>query len=175
MNRFVKDKNGSRFRSQSGGAGFNRFRSKSGRTGFSKDRSRLRSQSGGAGFNRYRSKSGGAGFSKDRTGSQPKQKSELAKDVEEIKKKMNEMMAVLDELKKAKANCVNHFVEEEYEVNVRFVDEAKGMNMIVNSGAPVSIVTIKWMEKYLKNMQVKKEEITENDIRESLEWGRIFI
>ena len=46
-----------------------------------KDRngSRFRSQSNGAGFNRFRSKSGGAGFSKDRSGSQPKQKSELAK------------------------------------------------------------------------------------------------
>ena len=84
MNRYVKDRNGSRFRSQSSGAGFNRFRSKS----------------------------GGAGFSKDRTGSQPKQKSELAKDVEEIKKDMKEMKTLLDELKKAKANCVNHFVAE---------------------------------------------------------------
>ena len=87
----------------------------------------------------------------------------MAKEVEEIKKKMNEMMTVLDELKKAKANCVNHFVEEEYEVNVRFVDEAKGINMIVDSGAPVSIATSKWMEKYLKTMEVKREEITEKE------------
>ena len=119
-------------------------------------------QSNRAGFNRYRSKSGGAGFSKDRSGSQPKQKSELAKDVEEIKKDMKEMKKMMDELKKAKANCVNHFVEEEYEVNVRYVDEAKGMNMIVDSGAPVSIATSEWMEKYLNNMEVKKEETTEN-------------
>ena len=80
--RYVKDRNGSRFRSQSGGAGFNRYRSKSGGTG-------------------------------DRSRSQPRQKSELANDEEVIKKKMNEMMAVLNELKKAQANCVNNFVEEE--------------------------------------------------------------
>ena len=30
VNRYVKDRNGSRFRSQSGGAGFKRYRSKSG-------------------------------------------------------------------------------------------------------------------------------------------------
>ena len=47
--------------------------------------------------------------------------------MEEIKKDMKEMKTLLDELKKAKVNCVNHFVEEEYEVNVRIVDEAKGM------------------------------------------------
>ena len=67
----------------------------------------------------------------------------MAKEVKEIKKKMNEMMTVLDKLKKTKVNCVNHFVEEEYEVNVRFVNEAKGMQMIVDTGAPVSIVTSK--------------------------------
>ena len=135
--------------------------------------SRLRSQSGGAGFNRYRSKSGGAGFSgsKDRFGSQPRQKSDLAKDVEEIKKDMKEMKTLVEELTKAKANCVNHFVEEEYEVNMRFLDEAIGMNIIVNSGAPVSIATSKWMEKYLKNMEVKKDEITENEFKRKFKMG----
>ena len=39
------------------------------------------------------------------------------------------MMAVLDELKKAKTNCVNHFVEEGYEVNVRLVNKANGINI----------------------------------------------
>ena len=81
------------------------------------------------------------------------------------------MKALLDELKMAKANCVNYFVEEEYEVNVRFVDEAKGMNMIVDSGAPVSITTSKWMEKYLKNMEVKKDEITENECKRKFRMG----
>ena len=138
-----------------------------------KDRngSRFRSQSNGAGFNRFRSKSGGAGFSKDRSGSQPKQKSELAKDVEEIKKDMKEMKKMMDELKKSKANCVNHFVVEEFEINVRYIDEAKGMNMIVDSGAPVSIATSKWMEKYLKTMGVKKEETTENECKRKFSMG----
>ena len=40
----------------------------------------------------------------------------MAKEVKAIKKKMNEMMTVLYKFKKAKVNCVNHFVEEEYEV-----------------------------------------------------------
>ena len=57
-----------------------------------------------------------------------------------------------------KAN-VNHFVEEEYELNVRFVDESNGIQMIVDSGAPMSIAISKWMERYLKEMEVKKDEI----------------
>ena len=85
--------------------------------------------------------------------------------------KKNEMMTVLDKLKKTKVNCVNHFVEEEYEVNVRFVNEAKGMQMIVDSGAPVSIATSKCMEKYLKNMEVRKDEITENECKRKFRMG----
>ena len=130
--RYVKDRQGSRFRSQSGGAGFNRFRSKS----------------VGAGFN-------GSSQLKYRFGSQPRQRSDLAKDVEKIKKDMKEIKNLLDELKKAKVNCVNHFVEEEYDVNMRLLDEAKGMQMILDSGSPVSIATSIWIDKYLKNMEVK--------------------
>ena len=54
---------------------------------------------------------------------------------------------------------VNHFVKEEYKMNVRYVDEAKGMQMIVDSVTPVLIATSKWMERYLKKMKVKKDEI----------------
>ena len=50
-------------------------------------------------------------------------------DVEEIKKDMKEMKKMMDELKNSKANCVNHFVAEEFEVNVRYIDKAKGMNI----------------------------------------------
>ena len=42
-------------------------------------------------------------------------------------------------------------------MNVRYVNEAKGMQMIVDSGAPVSIATSKWMERYLKEMEVEKD------------------
>ena len=84
---------------------------------------------------------------------------------------MKEIKKMMDKLKKAKANCVNHFLEEEYEVNMRYVDEAKGMNMIVDSGAPVSIATSKWMEIYLKTMEVNKEEITKNECKRKFRIG----
>ncbi len=78
---------------------------------------------------------------------------------------------MMDELKKSKANCVNHFVAEEFEVNVRYIDKVKGMNIIVDSGAPVLIATSKWMEKYLKTMGVKKEETTENEFKRKFRIG----
>ena len=66
---------------------------------------------------------------------------------------------------------VNHLVEEEYELNVRFVDESKGIQMIVDSDAPVSIATSKWMERYLKEMEVKKDEIIEKKCNRRFKMG----
>ena len=66
---------------------------------------------------------------------------ENRKDNQEIKKQLKEIREIIVKAK------VNHFVEEEYEFNVRFVDEAKGMQIIVDSDAPVSITTSKWMER----------------------------
>ena len=43
--------------------------------------------------------------------------------------------------------------------------------MIVDSGAPVSIATSGWMEKYLKNMEVRKVEITENECKRKFRMG----
>ena len=43
------------------------------------------------------------------------------------------------------------------------MDEAKARQMIVESGALASIATSKFIEKCLKDMEVKKNEITERE------------
>ena len=63
-----------------------------------------------------------------------------------------------------------------YKGNVRFLNEAKGMQIIVDSGPPVSIVTSKWIEKYLNNMEVNKDEITEKECNRKFKMGKdIFL
>ena len=70
-----------------------------------------------------------------------------------MKLQLKEIIEKLDKVKES------HFVEEEYIMNVRYVNEAKGIQMIVDSGTPVSIATSKWMEKYLKEIEVSQEEM----------------
>ena len=82
-----------------------------------------------------------------------------------MKLQLKEIIEKLDKVKES------HFVEEEYIMNVRYVNEAKGIQMIVDSGAPVSIATSKWMEKYLKEMEVKKDEITEKECNRKFKMG----
>ena len=44
----------------------------------------------------------------------------------------------------------NNFVEKESVIDVRFVNETSGMKTIVDSGAPYSITSNKWMAKYME-------------------------
>ena len=88
------------------------------------------------------------------------------KDVEDAQKTFK---YILEKVK------VNHFVEKEYTVNVRYVDEAKGMEMIGDSATPLSIATSKWMDRYLKEMEVKKDEIMEKECNRKFKMEKIFI
>ena len=38
----------------------------------------------------------------------------------------------------------NNFVEEEYAVDVRYLNESEGLKIIVDSGAPMLIVSAGW-------------------------------
>ena len=92
--------------------------------------------------------------------------------MEEIKKTFKDVLEAQKTFKNVLEKVkVNHFVEEEYESNVRLVNEAKGMQMIVDSGAPVLITTSKWMERYLKKMEVKKDKITEKKCNRRFKMG----
>ena len=89
--------------------------------------------------------------------------------VEGMEKTLNHIKDMLE-----KAN-VNHFVEEEYELNMRFGDEAKGIQMIVDSYTPVSIAISKWIERYLKEIEVKKDEIMEKECNRKFKIGENII
>ena len=66
------------------------------------------------------------------------------------------------ELKETKKMVVNsNFVKEKYAVDIRYVDESEGLRMIVDSGAPMSIVSAGWLEKYLKEMEVDARDVEE--------------
>ena len=108
-------------------------------------------QSQGSRFGRSQSKS------KDRFKSKDRPKSELAKDVEEVKADVKEIRKLIVEIDKKmvkKSEMESNFVKEEYDVDVRYVNETEGLRMIVDSGVSMLIVSAGWLEKYLKEMEV---------------------
>ena len=78
-------------------------------------------------------------MSGNRGKSQKRPECELFKKVNEIEKKMVKIDPILEILKKNNVNL--KFVEEEIVVDDKFISESKGLQMIVDSGAPLSIVS----------------------------------
>ena len=59
----------------------------------------------------------------------------------------------------------NNYGEGEIEINIRYVSNRTGLRMIVDSGAPFSIVSNKWIDRYVKEMEMVMEDIDEKSCR----------
>ena len=77
-----------------------------------------------------------------------------SKDIGEMKKTLEKVTKILE------SKLMNtQFVEEELTVDVMYVNEGAPKMMLLDSGAPKSVVSKEWIESYLKDMDVKEEEI----------------
>ena len=78
----------------------------------------------------------------------------MDKKVEKVEKSIEE---ILEMLKKNPTNM--KYVEEEIVIDVKFVDKNTGMRMIVDSGAPLSLVSSNWLKDYLLDTGVEENEL----------------
>ena len=53
----------------------------------------------------------------------------------------------------------SNFVEKEIAVNVRYVTSTQGLRMIVDSSAPLLVVSEKWMNRYMREMKMDPEDM----------------
>ena len=90
-----------------------------------------------------------------------KYKSELFKKVESLEKDNKQLIKDVGELKEMiKGKVINgHFVEEEVIVNVNLMNEGAPKMMLIDSGAPKSVVSREWIDGYIKDMKVDESEI----------------
>ena len=78
----------------------------------------------------------------------------MFKKVETLEKDIKEINEVL------KGKVINgHFVEEEVIVDVKYMNAGAPRIMLIDSGAPKSVVSKEWIEGYLKDMKVDESEI----------------
>ena len=83
-----------------------------------------------------------------------RQKSELSKKVENLEKDMKEMKEML------KGKVISgHFLEEDVVIDVNLINDGAARMMLVDCGAPKSVVSREWIEGYLKDMKVDESEI----------------
>ena len=99
--------------------------------------------------------------SQERSKSNKRAKSEWFEKVEEIERKIEKVERYVDKimemLKKSPINM--KFMEEEIVVDVKFVDVRKGTIMTVDSGAPLSLVSLSWLKRYQKENQGDDREM----------------
>ena len=88
-----------------------------------------------------------------------------------MRKEAVEIKSILDK----KPDLEINFMEEEYEVDVRYVNELEGLRMIVDSGAPLSILSAGWLEKYLKEMKVDARDVEEKSCNRRSRFGEKVI
>ena len=91
---------------------------------------------------------------------------ENSKELKEAKKIIVEMR---DEMKKMAVN--SNFVEKEYVVDVRYVDESEGLRMKVDSGAPMLILSAGWLEIYLREMKVDNRDVEKRSCNRRFRFG----
>ena len=64
------------------------------------------------------------------------------------------------------------FVEEEIVIDVKYVNEGQVRVMFIDSGAPKSIVSSRWLEGYLKDAKVDEENVKRKDCAKRFRMGK---
>lgn len=97
----------------------------------------------------------------------------MAKKVNNIEVELKETKILIVEIseKFKKMALDNNFVEEEYTVDMRYVNELEGLKIIVDKGAPMSIVSVAWLEKYLKEIEVDARDVEEKSCNRRFIFG----
>ena len=89
------------------------------------------------------------------------------KKVETLEKDMKELKKML------KGKLINHFVEDEVIVDVKYINAGASRMMLIDSGAPKSVVSKEWIEAYLKDMKVGGDEIEKKSCCKHFRIGEI--
>ena len=71
-----------------------------------------------------------------------------------------------------KSPVVTKFIEEEIVIDIKYVDKSVVDHMIIDSGAPVLIVSSKWLKKYLRDAKVEDEEVKKKSCARRFRLGK---
>merc|ERR1712090_37736 len=112
---------------------------------------------------------------RDRSADKPK--SDLVKKVEGMEKKINLIEKSLggvsrieEMLKKVTINT--QYVEEEIFIDVKYVQKEIDNSMIIDSGAPVSLISSTWLKNYIEEAKVEDESVLKTSSNRRFRLGK---
>merc|ERR1712074_396073 len=132
--------------------------------------SRIRSNS----RNRGRSP-GKSNWNREKSAEKPK--SNLVKKVESIEKEISTIKQSVGGIKKIeemlkKVTISTQYVEEEIFIDVKYVQKEIDTTMIIDSGAPVSLISSAWFANYISEAKVDNEEISKSSSNRRFRLGK---
>merc|ERR1712074_48942 len=132
--------------------------------------SRIRSNS----RNRGRSP-GKSNWNREKSAEKPK--SNLVKKVESIEKEISTIKQSVGGIKKIeemlkKVTISTQYVEEEIFIDVKYVQKEIDTTMIIDSGAPVSLISSAWFANYISEAKVDNEEIAKSSSNRRFRLGK---
>merc|ERR1712030_10354 len=135
-----------------------------------RDASRIRSNS----RNRGRSP-GKSSWNRDKSAEKPK--SDLVKKVEGIEKELSTIKQSVRGIKKIeemlkKVTISTQYVEEEYCIDIKYVQKEIDNTMIIDSGAPVSLMSSAWLANYIEEAKVDHEDIVKGSSNRRFRLGK---
>merc|ERR1712030_127714 len=159
--------------SKFGGRSNSRQRNSSSQYGNSRpyrDASRIRSNS----RNRGRSP-GKSTWNREKSAEKPK--SDLVKKVEGIEKELSTIKQSVGGIKKIeemlkKVTINTQYVEEEYCIDIKYVQKEIDNTMIIDSGAPVSLMSSAWLANYIEEAKVDNEDIVKSSSNRRFRLGK---
>ena len=98
----------------------------------------------------------------------------MYKKIEVIEKELKEFQKLQNEIKDMLKNKVisTQFVEEEIAIDVKFVNDGSDRMMLIDNGAPRSIVSSKWFNSYLQDAKVSEEEVKKRACARKFRMGK---
>ena len=91
----------------------------------------------------------------------------MEKEFEKFKMFQNEMKEIL------KTKLINtQFVKEEIVIDIKYVNAGAERMMLIDSGAPKSIVSSRWLDGYLKDAKVSDEDVKKRSCARRIRLGK---
>ena len=66
-------------------------------------------------------------------------------------------------------------MEKEKVINIEYMNAGAERMMLIDSGAPKSIVSSIWLEGYLKDTKVSDKDVKRAVVLGDLDWGKLYI
>ena len=92
--------------------------------------------------------------------------------MEKIEKEQAEFKKSLDTIMEMLKTINTQYIEEEILINVNYVSEGQERMMLIDSGAPKSIVSFIWFEGYLKDVNVDEKDVKRKDCTKRFRMGQ---